>query len=323
MTRRVMVRMALAVLTALTALIVGACTEPSTHAPTQASAEAVSSASSPPTPGAVRTFTASATAVAGSSLGNGEAPNVTASATPTPGVADPIPAAATGPLTPTLSPRPTRATGDTLSGGGVHGEIEDSPCNPRAFPLNEMWFWENAVHWRPTGSVVYFSQGPLVYAAAVDGSQVRLVADASVIERNHDFPGRRVYQVYGPMTSFDVSPEGELVYSTCAYKHDTGRALGRERGYELATARVGSSEVQRLTGNARFDNYPSWSPDGSRIALVIGRSTTCLGAQALESWPRMARIGGTWELTSTLSGSTHHSGRQTEPAWRSLVEAMT
>ena len=153
----------------------------------------------------------------------------------------------------------------------IDGFVEDTPCRPWAVHLDELWFWENEVHWHPDSSVVFFNQGPLVFAAAVDGSQVELVADASAIERAHDVSGLRVY---GPMTSFDVSPQGDLlVYSTCTYKDDTGRALGRERGYELATASVGGSDGQRLTTNARFDNYPSWSPDGTRIAFVAGRST--------------------------------------------------
>ena len=177
------------------------------------------------------------------------------------------------PATPTPTPRPrtTSATEVIASPDGAIDEyVEDSPCRPWAVHLDELWFWENEAHWHPDGSVVFFSQGPLVFAAAVDGSRVELVADASAIERAHDFSGLRVY---GPMTSFDVSPQGDrLVYSTCAYKHDTGRALGRERGYELATASVGGSDGQRLTTNARFDNYPSWSPDGTRIALVAGRS---------------------------------------------------
>ena len=72
--------------------------------------------------------------------------------------------------------------------------------------------------------MVFFSQGPLVFAAAVDGSRVELVADASAIERAHDFSGLRVY---GPMTSFDVSPQGDrLVYSTCAYNTTLGGRSG-------------------------------------------------------------------------------------------------
>ncbi len=170
------------------------------------------------------------------------------------------------------SPQPTGGAWDALQGGIIHA-VDDSPCNAlnsNHLPLDQLWFWANAVQWHPDSSAVFFSQGPLVYSASVDGTRVMIVADASATVRT---PWSTY--VYGPMTSFDIAPQGDrLVYATCAYAHDTGRALGKEREYELATTRIGGSAGQRLTANGRFDNYPSWSPDGRRIAFVAGRSTS-------------------------------------------------
>ncbi|MCY4114511.1 MAG: hypothetical protein OXG33_11340 [Chloroflexi bacterium] len=97
------------------------------------------------------------------------------------------------------------------------------------------------------------------------------------------------------MTAVDVSPDGtQVVYSTCAYptdpeftytpstRHETDvegnpiiRIVSVEPNpellnfdHELVRARIDGSEPQRLTNNARFDNYPAWSPDGTRIAYL-------------------------------------------------------
>ena len=51
------------------------------------------------------------------------------------------------------------------------------------------------------------------------------------------------------------------------------RANGKEeqdREYELARVRIDGTEHQGLTENRVFDNHPSWSPDGRRIAFLAG-----------------------------------------------------
>ena len=85
----------------------------------------------------------------------------------------------------------------------------------------------------------------------------------------------------GPMTAFDITPDGaRIVYSTCDYpKGQPGVAAAAgeqldmgDYGYELAVATIDGGEVQRLTTNGSFDNYPAWSPDGSQIAYVSSSS---------------------------------------------------
>ena len=74
-------------------------------------------------------------------------------------------------------------------------------------------------------------------------------------------------------TTLDVSPDGrEVVYAPCE------RMAGYEPGsrkpelsyyeHELAVANLDSGQVWRRTANGDFDKYPSWSPDGQRIAFV-------------------------------------------------------
>lgn len=97
------------------------------------------------------------------------------------------------------------------------------------------------------------------------------------------------------MTAVDVSPDGtQVVYSTCAYPTDpeftytpsTRHGTDADGNpiivitsvdpdpellnydHELVRVNIDDSEPQRLTSNAHFDNYPAWSPDGTRIAYL-------------------------------------------------------
>jgi len=177
------------------------------------------------------------------------------------------------------------------------------PCDPYSIDGVELWFWENTVRWVPDGSAVFFSQGPAVYGAAVDGAWARAVADASgrPDPRLRWHPQVRRDVVVGPMTYFDVSPDGDrLVYATCAYREEavtgyeqTSAEMERQSlmsqgyrpqytgpfvpGYELALVGLDGGSVKRLTTNTHFDNFPSWSPDGTRIVYLSGSSVRFAG----------------------------------------------
>ncbi len=212
-------------------------------------------------------------------------------------------ARATHPLapTPTLTPDPDeRRIPPPISYDGY-------PCDPYVIDALERWFWENTVRWAADGSAVFFSQGPAVYGAAVDGAWARAVADASgwVNPRLAWHPRVETDVVVGPMTYFDISPEGDrLVYATCAYREEavTGTeqasaeidrqfllSLGYRPqytgpfhpGYELAVVGLDGGAVERLTTNMRFDNYPAWSPDGTQIVYLAGSSVRLAGLVAM------------------------------------------
>ena len=75
------------------------------------------------------------------------------------------------------------------------------------------------------------------------------------------------------MTHFDISPDGTyIVYSTCEYP--IFKAAGAENNdvrhyqYEIGTVRVDGTRKRRLTANNSYENYPTWSPDGGRVAFI-------------------------------------------------------
>ena len=66
--------------------------------------------------------------------------------------------------------------------------------------------WPRFVKWSTDSTQLVFSEGPEVYAVAADGTGLRQIA-VPAPERN----GRG-----GPMSYFDISPDGaRVVYSTC------------------------------------------------------------------------------------------------------------
>ncbi len=194
----------------------------------------------------------------------------TAEATGSPGTAP-----ATAPPT-ALPPRTLSPTSSRIETAAVAVDGHDkgwSPCNPSILGLLEQWFWENMVRWAPDGSAVYFSQGPLVFQAAADGSRAGVVADASSIWRRHSLAD---FVTHGPMTSFDISSEGDrLVYATCAIEPHGRREQTEQPRYAIAVAGFDESSDRQLIGSRGSANYPAWSPDGSWIAyLATSRDDT-------------------------------------------------
>lgn len=114
------------------------------------------------------------------------------------------------------------------------------------------------------------------------------------------------------MTAFDVSPDGtQVVYSSCALPMqpwiEYGPSITRETDpegneivvisewrdgdppypstYELARINIDGTESKRLTDNESYDNFPAWSPDGTRIAFVSKSGLSVLAADGARVQP--------------------------------------
>ena len=66
--------------------------------------------------------------------------------------------------------------------------------------------------------------------------------------------------------------------------------------YEIVMSNIDGGEIRRLTQNEHFDNYPVWSPDGTRLAFISDRD----------------RGGGSWTTKGTLTILTIATGESTE-----------
>ena len=165
------------------------------------------------------------------------------------------------------------------------------------------WETERTHRWSPEGSRIVFStrglwdaSPPTIYAVDADGRQLREIADASgeITRRG------KVLAQLGNMTYFDVSPDGtRIVYSTCGrptsgeslYEFydddiDSGWVLthvyrdGKEQyssyrhmelwrhSYDVVVSNIDGSDAMWLTEDKNTNNFPVWSPDGSRIAFI-------------------------------------------------------
>ena len=91
-------------------------------------------------------------------------------------------------------------------------------------------------------------------------------------------PGQRAGIDLGTVAPFAVSPTGdEIVYATCDYAGHLVESEREDHQFELARINLDGSNHSRLTLNAFFDYQPSWSPDGTRIALLRSVSPGVIG----------------------------------------------
>ena len=159
-------------------------------------------------------------------------------------------------------------------------EYVGTPCHPEIILEPIPWLSDQFVQWRPEGDEVLFTQGAELSAVRADGGLAREVASGAVrgAVRGAEVSVRR--GAIGRMMAFDIAPDGKQVaYSTCEYpKGDFGEAAERlgwreamnRHRYQIVAASIDGGAPQQLTEDIGFANYPSWSPDGERIAFLAG-----------------------------------------------------
>ena len=191
------------------------------------------------------TAAAPTTATAEAEPGAAEEP-----ARPTPPVASATPSPTSVPtVTPTPSPaavpRATPTIWDSLP--------RSQPCGPGVRQVAHRRF----LHWANGTSTLIVDVGDAISQVDAGGEWVREVVDLDP-QSEHD-PEPMLYGRHA-----DISPDGSrIVYSTCEYTN-----LSVTGDYEIATANPDGTGRQRLTRSTSFENYPVWSPDGTRIAFI-------------------------------------------------------
>ena len=201
--------------------------------------------------------------------------------------------------TPALSPTPTPAP-TAIKRAFYDKHIPNNRCS-YSISLSEWgWVLEDLVRWSPDGSQILFDWGPEIYAIDAAGGHSRMIVDASwkvLVDGGVRY--RR-----STRTSWDVSPDGsKLVFSRCGrnppgeqdYQFLDGDRqskwvlVGREENgtehyeplwiveaakhsYQIAVVNMDGTGVEKLSGHIGPADFPSWSPDGNRIAFFAGRA---------------------------------------------------
>ena len=164
----------------------------------------------------------------------------------------------TGTPSPTHHSDPTPSPMPTPRFETSNVEETFSPCGP-SFIYTDVTFHQHFVHWAKDDSHLVFDLRDTVWTVGVDGTGLRQVADAYPGSRT-GFPGGG--ELYYGYYAHGTPASSRIVYATCEY------SIERDLFHEIATVNVDGTGRQRLTTSKSFENYPVWSPDGTRIAYI-------------------------------------------------------
>ncbi len=149
------------------------------------------------------------------------------------------------------------------------------------------------VRWTANGAHILLADNAEVWAVTPDGAHLWWFAQAWGQAK---FEGDPSPAPFGLTTSFDVTPDSrQVVYATCRYPPEWPGDQQPDPfafDYELAVVGLDGQNPRRLTRHRAFDNYPAWSPDGSRVAFVSGRDDPDLGLYGGTGLYTMAADGG-------------------------------
>ena len=129
------------------------------------------------------------------------------------------------------------------------------------------------VRWSADGTTLYWQSFSDVYAISVDGSVLHQVVDSKL---TGDVAAPSAFSLLiAATTSFSLSPDGtQVVYASCEFPdpslaaRDAHMLEAADYQFELVRAATAGGGPQRLTTDDSFENFPSWSPDGARIAYL-------------------------------------------------------
>ena len=147
-----------------------------------------------------------------------------------------------------------------------------TPCFP-GFGPGEPWHNGSYIAFSLDSKWVFFTPSERIYVAAADGSSLRRAVDA--VPQGRAGPER--WDFRDPMSAISVSPDGtRLLFSTCEFESPAGVANGWQPAeerfqYDIAMVDAVGGEPVRVTVSDGYDNFPAWSPDGTRIAFLSAR----------------------------------------------------
>ena len=209
-----------------------------------------------------------------------------------------------------FSATPTAAPPTPTATPTVEVDVHTHPVTPCLFP-GSVLHQQGHVSWSADGTTLYWRHLSDIYAVSVDGSDLRQVIDSKLT--GADAPLPRLSGLIWVPTSFGLSPDGtQVVYSSCDFPDP--RLAAREGyvpeaadyQYEIVRAPIAGGVPQRLTAHRNFDNFPSWSPDGARIAFLSNRHSVLGGRRQVHLYTMTPDGTDIQNLTPDLAAVIQH-----------------